>query len=92
MSSVLVQQSEGLELFADPPYNSNIVTAVKVPKGLTANEIRTEMRANYNTIIAGGQGRIADSIVRIGHLGFFSEGDLTRTIQQLGAVLKSLGT
>jgi aspartate aminotransferase-like enzyme len=81
----------GLELFADPPHNSNIVTAVKVPKGLTAQEIRAEMRAKYNTIIAGGQGRIADSIVRIGHLGFFAEADLTHTVQQLGAVLKSLG-
>jgi aspartate aminotransferase-like enzyme len=49
------------------------------------------MRAKYNTIIAGGQGRVADSIVRIGHLGFFTEEELTRTVQQLGAALKSLG-
>jgi aspartate aminotransferase-like enzyme len=81
----------GLDLFADPPHNSNIVTAVNVPKGLTANEIRSQLRAQYNTIIAGGQGRVADSVLRIGHLGFFTEEDLTRTIQQLGAVLKSLG-
>ena len=81
----------GLELFADPPHNSNVVTAVNVPEDLTANEIRAEMRAQYNTIIAGGQGHVADRVVRIGHLGFFAEEDLTRTVQQLGAVLKSLG-
>jgi aspartate aminotransferase-like enzyme len=81
----------GLELFADPPHNSNIVTAVKVPNGLTAKEIRAELRAKYNTVVASGQGRFADSVLRIGHLGFFTEADLTRTIEQLGAVLKSLG-
>jgi len=30
-------------------------------------------------------------VVRIGHLGFFTEQDLTTTIEQLGMVLKSLG-
>jgi aspartate aminotransferase-like enzyme len=81
----------GLELFADPPYNSNIVTAIKVPRSLTPKEIRDALRTQYNTIIAGGQGKLKDSIVRIGHLGFFSEEDLTKTVAQLGAVLKSLG-
>jgi aspartate aminotransferase-like enzyme len=81
----------GLELFADPPYNSNIVTAIKVPQSLTPKEIRDALRTQYNTIIAGGQGKLKDSIVRIGHVGFFSEEDLTKTVAQLGAVLKSLG-
>jgi aspartate aminotransferase-like enzyme len=81
----------GLELFADPPYNSNVVTAVKVPQGLTARDIRDALRTQYNTIIAGGQGQLKESIVRIGHLGFFTEEDLTKTIEQLGAVLKGLG-
>src|SRR5262249_9043528 len=58
----------GRALLAAPPYYSNIVTAVKVPEGLTSKDIRAEMRARYNTIIAGGFGRYADSVVRIGHL------------------------
>jgi aspartate aminotransferase-like enzyme len=40
---------------------------------------------------SGGQGQLKESIVRIGHLGFFTEEDLTKTIEQLGALLKSLG-
>ena len=81
----------GLELFADPAYASNIVTAIKVPEGLTPKDIRDPLRVNYNTIIAGGQGKLKDSIVRIGHLGFFSEEDLTTTLAQFGEVLKALG-
>ena len=80
----------GLELFADPPYNSNIVTAVKTPRDVTPKELCAEMRTRYNTIIAGGIGKLKDSTVRIGHLGFFTEEELTTTITQLGAALKSV--
>lgn len=80
----------GLSLFADPPHNSDTVTAVTVPDGLSAQEIRAAMRSRYNTIIAGGQGALADRIIRIGHLGFFTEEDLRATIEQLGVVLKDL--
>lgn len=81
----------GLELFGDPAYASNIVTAIKVPEGLTPKDIRDPMRVNYNTIIAGGQGKLKESIVRIGHLGFFTEEDLTTTLEQFGEVIRSLG-
>ena len=81
----------GLELFADPAHASNIVTAIKVPDGLTPKDIRDPLRINYNTIIGGGQGKLKEQIVRIGHLGFFTEEDLTTTLEQLGTVLKGLG-
>lgn len=80
----------GLELFADLAYASNIVTAIKVPAGLTPKDIRDPLRTKYNTIIAGGQGKLKESIVRIGHLGFFTEADLTTTVAQLGDVLQEL--
>jgi len=80
----------GLELFADPAHISNIVTAIKVPAGLASKDIRDALRSNYNTIIAGGQGKLKDSILRIGHLGFFTEDELTIIVEQLGAVLESL--
>lgn len=78
----------GLELFADPAYASNIVTAVKVPAGMTPKDIRDPLRDRYNTILAGGQGKLKESIFRIGHLGFFTEAELALTLEQLGEVLK----
>ena len=80
----------GLSLFADPPHNSNIVTAISMPDGISPGDVRAELRARYNTVIAGGVGRLKDSVIRIGHLGFFSEEDLTKTLEQLDAVVKSL--
>lgn len=80
----------GLGLFADPPHNSNVVTAITMPEGLAPKDVRDELRARYNTVIAGGQERLKDSIIRIGHLGFFTEDDLTTTLEQLDTVVKAL--
>jgi aspartate aminotransferase-like enzyme len=80
----------GLGLFADPPHNSNIVTAITMPEGVSPKDVRDELRARYNTVIAGGPERLKDSIVRIGHMGFFTEEDLTTTLEQLDTVVKSL--
>lgn len=80
----------GLGLFADPPHNSNVVTAITMPEGVSPKDVRDELRARYNTVVAGGQERLKDSIIRIGHLGFFSEEDLTTTLEQLDTVTKAL--
>jgi aspartate aminotransferase-like enzyme len=80
----------GLGLFADPPHNSNVVTTVSLPEGMAAREVSEAMRLRYNTIIGGGQGKLRDSVIRIGHLGFFTEEDLTTTLEQLDAVVKSM--
>jgi len=78
----------GLGLFADPPYNSNVVTAITLPEGFSPQAVRDELRARYNTVIAGGLGKLKDSVVRIGHVGFFTEDDLTKTLEQLDTVVK----
>src|SRR6266540_1331215 len=80
----------GLGLFADPPHNSNIVTAVTMPEGISPKDVREELRARYNTVVAGGPERLKDSIIRIAHMGFFVEEDLTTTLEQLDTVVKSL--
>ena len=80
----------GMGLFADPPHGSNVVTAVTLPEGMAPTDVRDELRSRYNTIVAGGQGRLQDSVIRIGHLGFFSERDIVATLEQLDAVVKSL--
>jgi aspartate aminotransferase-like enzyme len=80
----------GLGLFADPPHNSNIVTAITLPEGISPRDVRDELRARYNTVIAGGLGKLKDRVIRIGHLGFFAAEDLTKTLEQLEAVVKSL--
>ncbi len=67
------------------------VTSVKVPEGIDAKELTRLMRVKYGVTIAGGQGKLAGKIIRIGHLGYFGIFDIIIAISALEIVLKELG-
>ena len=81
----------GLDLFADERYASNTVTAVKVPAGVDGKALTAKMRTDYDTVIAGGQGKLAGQIFRFGHLGWFQQQDLDDAVQALRNTLTDLG-
>jgi len=81
----------GLKLFADEKYASSGVTAIWGPEGLTPKQIRSLLLTKYGVVLAGGQGKITDTVFRIGHLGFVSETDIMTTLAALGAGLHELG-
>ena len=82
----------GLELFADEAYGSNTVTAFKVPDGLTSRQILTQMRERHDIELQGGQAEYADSIVRIGHMGWAFEPDLLAVLDGLAETIPALLT
>jgi aspartate aminotransferase-like enzyme len=84
-------KSLGLELFADEKHASNTVTAVKAPDGMDANDLRKIVREEYDTELAGGQGKLAGKVFRIGHLGYCSVEDIDATIDALRKALPKLG-
>lgn len=77
----------GLQLFADQRFASNVVTSVLPPDGFAADDLRATLRERYNIVLAGGQGELKGKILRIGHLGLFSEADLEAVIDALGEVI-----
>ena len=81
----------GLQLFADERYASNTVTAVRVPDGVEGSALNKMLREEYDVVVAGGQGKLAGQIFRIGHLGWASEQDLEATLDALRAALPRLG-
>lgn len=85
-------KSLGLELLCEnETYASDTVTAVKCPDGVEVSALRNMMEEQYNTILAGGQGKLSGKIFRIGHLGLVEESDIDSTLTQLGDVLQKLG-
>jgi len=84
-------QAMGLELLADHAQASNAVTALKCPPGLGSKQIRSLMQERYGVVLAGGQGKLQDSIFRIGHLGFVSETDVLTAMSCLALALAELG-
>ena len=58
----------GFELFADRRYASRTVTATIVPDGLDWKAFNGELKLR-GLVLAGGQGKLAGKIFRLGHLG-----------------------
>jgi aspartate aminotransferase-like enzyme len=49
------------------------------------------LRTKHRTVIARGQERLMGQIVRIGHLGFVQEPEITSAVGALGAALREPG-
>lgn len=81
----------GLSLFADPAFASNTVTAVNVPDGIDAKALTKALREREGVVVAGGQDRLEGRIIRIGHLGYVSEPDITACMDALARQLAALG-
>jgi aspartate aminotransferase-like enzyme len=84
-------KSLGLTLFADEAHASNTVTAVNVPEGVDASELRGLMREEFGIALSGGQKTLDGKIFRIGHLGWVSESDIEEVIDALGKALPKVG-
>jgi aspartate aminotransferase-like enzyme len=70
----------GLELFAQPGYESNSVTAFCPPEGSTAGAMLTMLRTDYNVEIQGGQAHMADRLLRVGHMGWAHEPEIRQAM------------
>ena len=49
------------------------------------------MRTEENVVVAGGQGKLARDIFRIGHLGYVTKEDILEVFQALERVLPKVG-
>jgi alanine-glyoxylate transaminase/serine-glyoxylate transaminase/serine-pyruvate transaminase len=64
----------GLEVLCrNPAEYSGSLTAVMMPDGHDADVFRREVLARYDMSLGTGLGRLAGSVFRIGHLGFFND-------------------
>lgn len=67
-------QQWGLELQCqNSGQYSPTVTAVRVPDGHSADQLRAEILQRYNMSLGNGLGPLADKVFRIGHIGDFHD-------------------
>ncbi|MEG1500461.1 MAG: alanine--glyoxylate aminotransferase family protein, partial [Clostridiales bacterium] len=81
----------GIKPLADISCASGAVTALCVPEGITPSQLTKPMRSKYNTVVAGGMGKIKESTFRIGHLGYMNDLDLIAVLAALEMVLWEAG-
>ena len=71
----------GLELVCQEPTEySNIVTAVFVPEGHSADALRATILDKFDMSLGAGLSKLADKVFRIGHLGHFNDLMLAGTL------------
>ena len=78
--------SEGLDLYSPDDESCSLVTAIRVPEGADAGDLRKAvLAAGY--IIEGGRGLTAGKVLRFGHLGATDETALNAGLDALLAAL-----
>jgi aspartate aminotransferase-like enzyme len=77
----------GLSLFCEEEYASNTVTAVNAAGGIDVPRLLRILEEEHDTVLAGGQERLAGKIVRIGHLGSVTEDDMRSVLEALSQAL-----
>lgn len=78
-------------LVADDAVASRAVTAIYPPEGVSPGDFRKLMQQKFGIVLAGGQGPLADSIFRVGHLGYCGPLDILAVLGALEIALRELG-
>lgn len=80
-----------VDLYPDPRFASNTVTATTYPPGIDDAKFRKILREQYRVILAGGQAQLKGKIFRIGHMGIASFPDLAACFTGIEATLAAMG-
>lgn len=80
-----------IKIFTELDACSSVLTVFYAPEAVKPAEIVAEMRQKYGILIAGGQGALASSILRITTIGNIGERDLIGTVGLLEMILVQKG-
>jgi len=80
----------GFSLFAAEGHRSATVTSALPPAGLDVSAYRKQLRTRHGVVVGGGQGKMAGKLVRFGHLGAVSEGDVVQVLWAMERALEDL--
>src|SRR5215213_7597855 len=73
----------GLQLFAQEGFESDSVTAFLPPPDVTAGRFLELLRRDYGVEAQGGQGHLADRLIRVGHMGWVHEPEMRQAIDAI---------
>lgn len=76
-----------LRLLTEDTYASPTVTAFIPNNEDECAHIKSKLKSDFNIVIAGGQGKLKNYILRVGHMGFISPFDLLPFFASLEMIL-----
>ena len=81
----------GLELFSPDDDSAAVVTAIRAPEGIDADELLAHLRDRHGVTLAPGQAHLKGKIFRIGHIGWFDVFDIASALAATELSLTELG-
>jgi aspartate aminotransferase-like enzyme len=81
----------GLELFSPDDDTASVVTAIRAPEGIDADELLKHLRDRHGVTLAPGQQHLKGKIFRIGHIGWFDIFDIASALAAVELSLTELG-
>jgi serine---pyruvate transaminase len=91
----MAAKAAGLTLFSPDDDSASVLTAVRMPDGVSSTPIVQAMHERWGITVADGEERLKGTIIRIGHLGYISQADVDLAMEALGGALaeyQQLGT
>ncbi len=81
----------GLELFSPDDDTAAVVTAIRAPDGVDADELLAHLRDRHGVTLAPGQQHLKGKIFRIGHIGWVDVFDIASALAAVELSLTELG-
>jgi serine---pyruvate transaminase len=81
----------GLELFSPDDDRSAVVTAIRTPDGVDADELVLALRDRFGVTLAPGQGVLKGRAFRIGHIGYYDVFDVATALAAVELGLAEAG-
>ncbi|MDQ3442626.1 MAG: alanine--glyoxylate aminotransferase family protein [Chloroflexota bacterium] len=78
----------GVEVLAESGYESSSVTAFRTPGGLSSTDLQERITNATGIVIATGQGPLAKTVNRVGHMGWTEQLELDATLEAIGAAMR----
>lgn len=78
----------GLQVIAEPGFESNTVTGFVCPDGVSAKDVRSRLESEYGIKIVGARGKFKDSGLRIAHMGNFDIRNVDTALDAIEKILK----
>lgn len=83
-------EAMGFRPLAAPGYRSATISAVLTPAELDVKAYRKLLREKFGVVIAGGQGKLEGRLLRVGHLGAVTAGDMIQVLWAMEQALEEL--
>lgn len=84
-------QALGLQLLANHSRASNTVTAICMPEQIDTKALLTVLRDQDHVVFGGGQRHLEGKVIRVGHMGHFTQQDLIEAMDCLETRLSQQG-